>query len=245
MITLGSSFESAQNHYPCIQVNQPATHTRPTNQPIDRPTDQPQPTKTNHTQPQPTTTNHTHIHKHTQPADQSQTPNAKRQTPLQIKLQTSNFELQTSNFKLQTSNFKLQTSNFKLQTSSSKLPASQLPSFPASQLPSFQASKRLHACTQQFTDHKHLLTCMFRRRSDQTAFGLICVTKHAQRACLILTPSKRVFHTTNPRQEVKTCSDAQTLFTITARSSSRIRFAGKYRNGFGSDGNGKCYNPSR
>ena len=35
---------------------------------------------------------------------------------------------------------------------------------------------------------------MLRRRLDQTAFGLICVAKHVQRACLILTPSTRVFH---------------------------------------------------
>ena len=35
---------------------------------------------------------------------------------------------------------------------------------------------------------------MHRRRLDQTAFGLICVVKHVQRACLILTPSTRAFH---------------------------------------------------
>ena len=35
---------------------------------------------------------------------------------------------------------------------------------------------------------------MFRRCLDQTAFGLICVAKHVQRACLILTPSTRVSH---------------------------------------------------
>ena len=45
----------------------------------------------------------------------------------------------------------------------------------------------LHACTQQFADHMHRLTCMFRRRLDQTAFGLICVAKRVQRACSILT----------------------------------------------------------
>ena len=52
----------------------------------------------------------------------------------------------------------------------------------------------LHACTQQFTDHQHRLTCIFRRRLDQTAFGLFRVAKHVQRASLILTQSTRVFH---------------------------------------------------
>ena len=52
----------------------------------------------------------------------------------------------------------------------------------------------LHACTQQFTDHQHRLTCMFRKRLDQASFGLFCVAKHVQRACLILTQSTRVFH---------------------------------------------------
>ena len=51
----------------------------------------------------------------------------------------------------------------------------------------------LHACTQQFTDHQLRLTCLFRRRLDPTAFGLFCVAKHVQRACLILTQSTRVF----------------------------------------------------
>ena len=52
----------------------------------------------------------------------------------------------------------------------------------------------LHACTQQFTNHQHRRTCMFRRRLDQTAFGFIYVAKHVQRACLILTLNTRVFH---------------------------------------------------
>ena len=46
----------------------------------------------------------------------------------------------------------------------------------------------------QFTDHQHRLTCMFPRRLDQTVFGLFRVSKHVQRACLILTQSTRVFH---------------------------------------------------
>ena len=33
----------------------------------------------------------------------------------------------------------------------------------------------LHACTQQFTDHQHRLTCSHRRRLDQTAFGFAFV----------------------------------------------------------------------
>ena len=35
---------------------------------------------------------------------------------------------------------------------------------------------------------------MFRRRLDQTVFGLFCVAEHVQRAFLILTQSTRVFH---------------------------------------------------
>ena len=59
--------------------------------------------------------------------------------------------------------------------------------------------------------HQHRLTCMFRRRLDQTAFGFICVAKHAQLACLILTLNTSVFHNDHIHY-IRNCSFWERLF---------------------------------
>ena len=52
----------------------------------------------------------------------------------------------------------------------------------------------LHACTQQFTDHQHRLTCSHRRRLDQTAFGFAFV-----KTCVAHVPDIVIEYTRIPQ----------------------------------------------
>ena len=78
----------------------------------------------------------------------------------------------------------------------------------------------LHAWTRQFTVHSHGLTCVLRRRLDQTAFGFAFVQKHVSHTCLTSTSSTRVFHSGGGAgEEVATdLSTGTSLSILTSRA---------------------------
>ena len=74
----------------------------------------------------------------------------------------------------------------------------------------------LHACTQQFTDHQHRLTCMHRRRLDQTAFGFAFV-----KTCVAHVPDIVIEYMRIPQQRQK--STKQTTQDRSGRTRRRLQ----------------------